>query len=75
MLPENMENTTALTQFRLGEVRIDRGRVGFSAVPMNSSGDFLSLSRAHGFACLEPRETPYLAGENVPFYYYKSLLS
>lgn len=75
LLPETVENHTPLTQFRLGEVHTDRGRLLFSAVPMNSSGDFLSLSRAHGFACLEPRETPYLAGESVPFYYYKSVLS
>ncbi|MCO5723526.1 molybdopterin molybdotransferase MoeA [Robiginitalea marina] len=75
LLPETEENTTPLTQFRLGEVREDQGKLVFSAVPMNSSGDFLSLSRAHGFACLEPRETPYLAGESVPFHYYKSLLS
>ena len=65
-------NSTDLTHFMLLRIEMEQGQLKGYTVPMNGSGDFLSLSRAHGFVRLEPSETAYPAGCKLPFIPFKT---
>ncbi|MDC6354063.1 MULTISPECIES: molybdopterin molybdotransferase MoeA [unclassified Robiginitalea] len=65
------ENTSGLTQFRLATVENREGTLWAAEVPMNSSGDFLSLARAEGFLCIEPTKSGYAKGATVKWIPFK----
>ncbi|WP_445382184.1 molybdopterin molybdotransferase MoeA [Robiginitalea sp. IMCC43444] len=65
-------NLTDLTHFKLLRIELEQGSLKGVLVPMNGSGDFLSLSRAHGFVKLEPSDKEYPAGCKLPFIPFKT---
>jgi molybdopterin molybdotransferase len=65
-------NSTDLTHFKLLRIELEQGLLKGVLVPMNGSGDFLSLSRAHGFVQLEPSDKEYPAGSKLPFIPFKT---
>ncbi|MBC2840560.1 molybdopterin molybdotransferase MoeA [Robiginitalea sp. SC105] len=68
-------NTSELTQFRLVKLKTEAGTLWAEEIPMNSSGDFLSLARAEGFIRLEPAAEPYEEGTLVPLLPFKTELT
>lgn len=65
VLGEDLSNTTDLTHFRPVRLDIVGGTVTASPVPMNGSGDFISLTRADGFIRLDP-ESQAARGDSRP---------
>ena len=66
-----VQNTSGLTQFRLATVASREGSLWATEVPMNSSGDFLSLARAEGFIRIEPTDAGYAKGTPVAWLPFK----
>lgn len=66
-----VKNTSGLTQFRLATVEFREGSLWATEVPMNSSGDFLSLARAEGFLRIEPTDAGYAKGAPVAWMPFK----
>ncbi|WP_445385030.1 molybdopterin molybdotransferase MoeA [Robiginitalea sp. IMCC44478] len=65
-------NSSDLTHFKLLRIEPEQGMLKGYPVPMNGSGDFLSLSRAHGFVQLEPSDKEYPPGCKLPFIPFKT---
>jgi molybdopterin molybdotransferase len=68
----DLKNASGLTQFLPVRLELLNGMLHATPVPMNGSGDFLSLTRGHAFVRLEPSGAPYLQGTAVPILIYKS---
>ncbi len=73
ILAEPMSNPTQLTLFRSVRLANEEGSLQARPVSINSSGDFLSLSRADGFARVEPSENELKAGTRISVIPYNPL--
>ena len=73
VLKEPLSNTTRLTLFRAVRLLPAGGAIQASPVSVNSSGDFLSLASADGFAREEPDEKGLGAGTVISVIPYNPL--
>ncbi|WP_088341148.1 molybdopterin molybdotransferase MoeA [Robiginitalea sediminis] len=73
-LTTEMRNASDLVHFRTVNLLWREGKCLATEVPMNSSGDFLSLARAGGFVRLDPSEHTYPAGSRVPLLPYNPIV-
>ncbi len=73
VLGENLDSPGTLTRFVPVRLEAQGGKHLAWPVPMNGSGDFLSLSRADAFLRLDPGENRYASGTQLPLVPFKPL--